>query len=61
MSDGIGPESVSIMLTRQEWGVVVAALYEAPLPLKLTGQVTGKIQMQLQPAPQPAPQREGTP
>lgn len=59
LPDGIGQEQVAVTLNRAEWGVVVAALYEAPLPLKLSGPVVNKVQTQL--APQPAAAKEATP
>ena len=59
LPDGIGQEQVAVTLNRAEWGVVVAALYEAPLPAKLTMPVASKMQQQI--APQPTPAREATP
>lgn len=59
LPDGIGQEQVAVTLNRAEWGVVIAALYEAALPLKLSGPVVNKVQQQL--APQPTPAREETP
>lgn len=59
LPDGIGAQLVAVTLNRTEWGVVIAALYEAALPLKLSGPVVNKVQQQL--APQPTPAREETP
>lgn len=59
LPDGIGQEQVAVTLNRAEWGICVAALFEAPLPAKLTMPVATKVQTQL--APQPTPAREATP
>ena len=56
LPDGIGQETVTVRLTRAEWGVVTAALYEAHMPMKLTGPVVVKLQTQL--VPQPASQKQ---
>lgn len=60
LPDGIGAQLVAVTLNRTEWGVVIAALYEAALPLKLSGPVVNKVQTQLAPQ-QSAPAREETP
>lgn len=59
LPDGIGAERVTVTLTRSEWGVIVAALWEAPLPAKLTNPALTKLQQQLAPQ-QPTPTREAT-
>jgi hypothetical protein len=49
----IAPPEITVTLSAQEWGVVTTALYEALLPLRLTGAVMNKLQAQVQAAMQP--------
>jgi hypothetical protein len=56
LPNGIGEEQITGTFSRQEWSTILGALYEAPLPLKLTGRLAGKVQALL--APQPVPSRE---
>jgi hypothetical protein len=58
LPNGVGEEQITGTFSRQEWSTMLAALYEAPLPLKLTGRLAGKVQQLL--APQTAPVKEGT-
>lgn len=59
LPDGIGQEPVSCTLTRQQWGIVIAALWEAQMPAKLTVPVNTSLQQQL--APKVTVAREETP
>jgi hypothetical protein len=59
MLDGIGQEQIAATLSRNEWSVILTALYEAHMPLKLTSPVAGKVQMLLLPR-QHVPAREET-
>jgi hypothetical protein len=49
----IAASEIAVKLTAQEWGVVTAALYKAPLPLELTGTIVNKLTQQVQAAMQP--------
>jgi hypothetical protein len=49
----IAAPEIAVKMTPQEWGVVTAALYKAPLPLELTGPVVNKLTQQVQAAMQP--------
>lgn len=48
----IAAPEITVTLSAQEWGVVTAALYKAPLPLELTGAVVNKLTQQVQAAMQ---------
>jgi len=56
------PVTVTLSLTMPEWGVVLSALYEAALPMKLTAPIANKVSTALASAQTPQRQhQEGTP
>jgi hypothetical protein len=42
--NNIAPQQISLTLAEGEWSVVLSALYEAALPMKLTAPVANKVQ-----------------
>jgi hypothetical protein len=48
MSDNhSAPAQITVTLAEAEWAVVLSALYEAPMPMKMTAPVVNKIQTSL--------------